>query len=278
MKINTETIQDRPSPVVLSIAGSDSSGGAGIQADIKTGAAFGVHVATAITAVTAQNSAAVLAAYPLTPDQLISQIEAVTSELPVAAIKLGMLANQELMNAVADILGDLADKKIPVVIDPVLGATSGGTLISGQSVVSTYIERLFPLATVITPNLLEAAWLLDTDVAADYEQMEQQAQALQQLGASAVLLKGGHADMVMATDCLASDDMQAFSGPRHDTTHTHGSGCTLAAAIAAGLAQGLSLKQSVASAKSFVQGAIQHSARLKLAPKNGPLHHFYQYW
>jgi hydroxymethylpyrimidine/phosphomethylpyrimidine kinase len=265
-----------PTSVVLSIAGSDSSGGAGIQADIKTGAAFGVFVATAITAITAQNPAGVTGIYPLTPQQLQAQIDAVLTGLPVAAIKIGMLANIELAETVARVL---AATKLPVVLDPVMGATSGSSLITEQGVTDFFRAHLMPLATLTTPNVAEAARLLGVSPATSYAELEAQAQALFQLTQSAVLLKGGDAQLPLAVDYLATaKGVTPFSAPRQNTTHTHGGGCTLATAIAAGLAQGLSLEQAVAAAKSYIQGAIEHSARLQLVPYNGPIHHFYHYW
>lgn len=265
-----------PARVVLVIAGSDSSGGAGLQADLKTGAAFGVHVATAITAVTAQNSAAVLHVFPMTVEQVQAQISAVMDAMPVAAIKIGMLANAEILVAVAQWLETV---DLPVVLDPVLGATSGGSLFNNQDRADLYCRHLLPLATVLTPNLVEAAQLLGAEPARTYEQIAEQAQALKALGPKSVLLKGGHADLPLAADYLVTNEgVTPFSTPRIDTTHTHGGGCSLATAIAAGLAQGLELKPAVAAAKTFIQGAIAHSARLNLAPRNGPIHHFYQYW
>lgn len=267
---------NKPAAVVLSIAGSDSSGGAGIQADLKAGAAFGVFVATAITAITAQNSAGVSGIFPLTPVQLQAQIDAVMTGLPVAAIKIGMLANIELAETVARVL---AQTSLPVVLDPVMGATSGSSLMTDAGVTQFFRERLLPLATLVTPNVAEAARLLDTSPATSYEALEQQALALRQLSGRAVLLKGGDAELPLAVDYLVTDQgVKPFSAPRQATSHTHGGGCTLASAIAAGLAQGLTLEQSVAAAKTYIQGAISQSARLQLVPHNGPIHHFFQYW
>lgn len=266
----------KPAAVVLSIAGSDSSGGAGIQADLKTGAAFGVFVATAITAITAQNSSGVSGIYPLTSAQLQAQIDAVLSGLPVAAIKIGMLANIELAETVAKVL---EQTHLPVVLDPVMGATSGSSLMTQDGVTAYFRERLLPLATLVTPNVAEAARLLDVAPADSYDELEKQALALHQLSGRAVLLKGGDAQLPLAVDYLVTaSGTKPFSAPRQSTSHTHGGGCTLASAIAAGLAQGLSLEQSVAAAKSFIQGAISQSARLQLVPHNGPIHHFFQYW
>lgn len=266
----------KPAAVVLSIAGSDSSGGAGIQADLKTGAAFGVFVATAITAITAQNSAGVTGIYPMTATQLTTQIEAVLNGLPVSAIKIGMLANIELAETVARLL---ETTKLPVVLDPVMGATSGSSLMTEQGVTEFFRDRLLPLATVVTPNVAEAARLLDAPLASSYEELEQQALALHKRSGRAVLLKGGDARLPLAVDYLVtSQGVKPFSAPRQNTSHTHGGGCTLASAIAGGLAQGLTLEQAVAAAKSYIQGAISHSSRLQLVPHNGPIHHFYQYW
>lgn len=268
--------QARPAAVVLSIAGSDSSGGAGIQADIKTGAAFGVFVATAITAITAQNPGGVTGIYPVTAGQLRAQIDAVLSGLPVAAIKIGMLANIELAETLVQVL---EGTQLPVVLDPVMGATSGSSLMTEQGVTAFFRERLMPLATLTTPNVAEAARLLGQAPATRYDDLERQAQALFQLSGRAVLLKGGDAELPLAVDYLATaHGLAPFSAPRQATSHTHGGGCTLATAIAAGLAQGLRLEQAVAAAKSFIQGAIENSARLQLVPRNGPIHHFYQYW
>lgn len=267
-----------PTRVVLAIAGSDSSGGAGIAADIKTGGAFGVFVATAITALTAQNPERVAAIYPTSPAALRAQIDAVCESLPAHAIKLGMLGNPELVRTVSDFI---RDQNAPVVADPVLGATSGSTLWQGEDPATLYKELIFPYATVITPNLPEAAFLLGENTATTDAQMEDQARALQAMGAKAVLLKGGHLDTPLATDyLLASGEYtpQPISTPRVATRHSHGSGCSLATAIAAGLAQGLTMKQAVAAAKTYIQGALSHSARLALVPDNGPVHHFYSYW
>lgn len=271
-----KNVSSKPARVVLIIAGSDSSGGAGIQADIKAAAAFGVHAATAITAITAQNSEAVEAIYALEAEQVRAQIRAVAGSLRVDAIKLGMLANADIIRAVADELA--ASQVRHVVMDPVLYATSGGSLFSGNAR-ELLLETLLPRVTVLTPNLEEAAALLDCDVAPDHDAMEQQAQALLELGPQAVLLKGGHASGNLAVDYLATNEgVQTFAAPRVDSKHTHGSGCTLSTAIAAGLAQGLSLKQAVAAAKTHIQGAIANAARLALVDNNGPVHALYQYW
>lgn len=269
-------IAGKPARVVMVIAGSDSSGGAGIQADMKAAAAFGVHAATAITAVTAQNSEAVEAVYPLTPEQVTAQIQAISRSLRVDAIKLGMLANADIIRAVAAELDTSPVQHI--VMDPVLFATSGGSLFSGDAR-ELLLSALLPRVSVLTPNLEEAAVLLDAEPAADHEAMEQQARALLALGPQAVLLKGGHASGELAVDYLATQDgVRTFAAPRVASKHTHGSGCTLATAIAAGLAQGLSLQQAVAAGKTHIQGAIANAERLALVDNNGPVHALYQFW
>ncbi len=267
---------NKPVRVLLSIAGSDSSGGAGIQADLKAAAAFGVHLATAITAVTAQNSEAVEAVYTLQAEQVRAQIRAVSRSMAVDAIKLGMLANAEIIQVVADELEQLDIQH--VVMDPVLYATSGGSLFAGDAE-ALLRENLLPRVSLLTPNLEEAAALLKCEAATDHESMERQAQELLALGPRAVLLKGGHFPGELAVDYLATaEGVQSFACPRLDSRHTHGSGCTLSTAIAAGLAQGLSLKQAVAAAKTHIQGAIANAERLGLVGDNGPVHALYQFW
>lgn len=266
----------KPVRVVLSVAGSDSSGGAGIQADIKAAAAFGVHAATAITAVTAQNSAAVEAVFTLQAEQVRAQMRAVTRSLQVDAIKLGMLANADIIRVVAEELDQSSVQHI--VMDPVLYATSGGSLFSGDAA-QLLVRNLLPKVSLLTPNLDEAAALLNCEPADSHQAMEQQAWQLLELGPQAVLLKGGHLPGNLAVDYLASPDgIRPYSSPRLTGHHTHGSGCTLSMGIAAGLAQGLSLTQAIAAAKAHIQGAIANAGRLGLVDDNGPVHALYQYW
>ncbi len=270
----------KPTAVVLSIAGSDCTAGAGIQADIKTAAALGVFACTAITAVTAQNTRGVRSINAVSPAVLHAQIDAVMADYPVAVIKLGLLGSLANANWLADFLPSLA---IPVIIDPVLQASVGGALNESLgAVVTCYRERLLPLATLVTPNIPEALQLLSCDNPTDHEGLEHLALQILGLGAKAVLLKGGHAeDPRLSTDYLAQsdiDDVKAFSAVRLVSPHGHGTGCTLATAIAAGVAQGLQLPQAVAQAKNFVQGALLHAGRLQLVPSQGPLHHLHSYW
>ncbi len=275
-----------PARLVLTIAGSDCSGGAGIQADLKTFAVFGVFGASIITAVTAQNSHSFYHANVLSPAQFNSQWQAVLAGAPIAAIKLGMLGDLPMAQAVADALETFCayNPKVPIVIDPVLKATTGGDL-SGDDTRQVYLERLMPLAHLFTPNILEAAKLLQQPAAVSVGEAEQQAAALKAKGAQAVLLKGGHLnsqlphEQTLACDVLIDAlGTYRFTAPRVAAEHSHGSGCTLASAIASGLAQGLNLRQAIAAAKTFIGGALEQSARLQLAAHNGPIHHFYAYW
>ena len=269
----------RPTPVVLTIAGSDCTAGAGLQADLKTCAAMGAYACSVVTAVTAQNHLAVQAVEPMPVALVKAQLDAVMASYPVAVIKLGMLGSLEVALVVAQFL---AASKLPVVIDPVLKASVGGSLCGGDDVIDFYRHTLAPLATVLTPNLQEAALLLNAPLATTHSDYERQAKQLLSLGSKAVLLKGGHSqDERLCSDYLAlqgTDAVQAFASARLKTPHGHGTGCTLASAIAAGLAQGLSLKQAIAAAKNFVQASLAHAARLELVPHNGPLHHFSTFW
>lgn len=266
----------KATPVVLSIAGSDPCAGAGIQADIKAGAAMGVHVATVITAVTAQNSLKLASVYPLPLEQVMAQVTSVIEGLSIQAVKLGMMGNEECIVAVSSLLDSLS---LPVIVDPVLSATAGGDLLDRHRARELYLEHLLPRATLLTPNIAEAAFLLSEPEAKDYPAMVRQAQQLRGFGPEAVLLKGGHARDPLVTDVLITlKGEYPFNGSRVNTAHTHGSGCSLATAIAAGLAQGLSMQQAVATAKAFIQGAIANSERLHLVNSNGPVHALYEFW
>lgn len=275
-----------PTAVVLSIAGSDCSGGAGIQADIKTAAAFGAFAATAITAITAQNARQLQAVYALPAEQVDAQITAICQGLPIKAVKLGMLGSVAIAECVVAHLKRLrkVQPQLPIVIDPVMKASSGGVL-SHQGLWDYYRQALFPLASLLTPNLLEAAEFLQQPPATTFEAFTAQALALKSQNVSAVLLKGGHFvsqnphEQQFACDLLVCPQgPYTFSNTRLQVSASHGSGCTLATGIAAGLAQGLSLRQAIAAAKSYIQGALAHSDRLQLAPSNGPIHHFYNLW
>ncbi|HSC68514.1 MAG TPA: bifunctional hydroxymethylpyrimidine kinase/phosphomethylpyrimidine kinase [Cellvibrio sp.] len=263
-------------PIALTIAGSDSGGGAGIQADLKTFSALGVFGCSAIASLTAQNTLGVQGVLPIAPAFVQQQIHSVLSDIDVGAIKSGMLATADIIAAVADSLTPYP--QIPFVLDPVMVATSGDRLLAEDAIL-TLIEKLMPLATLITPNLHEAAVLLNTSMATNLEQMQVQGEKLLRLGARAVLMKGGHTDGDSATDLLVTaTGVSAFPAPRLATKNTHGTGCTLASAIAAGLAKKLSLNESVKQAKEYLHHALLHSEKLQVGQGAGPVHHFYAFY
>ncbi len=263
-------------PIALTIAGSDSGGGAGIQADLKAFSALGVFGCSAISSLTAQNTLGVQGVFPVPPEFVQQQIHSVLSDLAVGAIKTGMLATADIIRAVADSLA--AFVAIPLVVDPVMIATSGDRLLD-EDAVAVLIEQLLPRATLITPNLHEAAALLNQPLAADIKTMQRQGEALLDLGAKAVLMKGGHSGASEATDLLVTAaGVKAFSAARLQTRNTHGTGCTLASAIAAGLAKGLSLDESVAQAKHYLHAALAASEKLHIGQGSGPVHHFHAFY
>ena len=268
--------QSITTPIALTIAGSDSGGGAGIQADLKTFSALGVFGCSAIASLTAQNTLGVQGVLPIAPAFVQQQIRSVLSDIHVGAIKTGMLATADIIAAVAESLS--AYPQIPFVLDPVMVATSGDRLLE-EDAIQTLIEKLLPLATVITPNLHEAAVLLNTSVAQNLAQMQSQGEKIIALGARAVLMKGGHTDGDKATDLLiTAAGVDAFSAPRLHTKNTHGTGCTLASAIAAGLAKRLSLSDSVSQAKEYLHQSLMHSEKLHIGQGSGPVHHFYKFY
>jgi hydroxymethylpyrimidine/phosphomethylpyrimidine kinase len=263
-------------PIAMTIAGSDSGGGAGIQADLKTFAALGVYGCSAIASLTAQNTQGVQGVLPIPPAFVQAQIQSVLSDIQVGAIKTGMLATAEIINAVADSLKKFA--QIPLVLDPVMVATSGDRLLA-EDAIKTLIANLIPRATILTPNLLEAAALLNKPVAQNIAEMQQQAELLLAMGSQAVLMKGGHGQGDDATDVLlTADGFELFSAARIATKNTHGTGCTLASAIAAGLAKKLSLRDAVAQAKDYLHNALVHSKELNIGQGSGPVHHFYKFY
>lgn len=260
--------------IALTIAGSDSGGGAGIQADLKTFSALGIYGASALTAVTAQNTRAVTLIEGVSPAMIRAQIAAVLDDLDVAAVKIGMLGTAEATEAVADALDGCA---APIVLDPVMIAKSGDRLIDVPAI-AAMIDRLLPMATVLTPNLPEAARLLDRMVAQDATETAAQGEALRAMGPAWVLMKGGHAEGDTLTDLLAGPEPRRFAAPRIATRNTHGTGCTLSAAIAAGLAQGLSVPEAVARAHGWLHQAIVAADRLRVGSGHGPVHHFHAWW
>ena len=258
---------------VLSIAGSDSGGGAGIQADLKTFSALGCYGMTAITAITAQNTQGVRAIHGVPPDMLRAQIDAVVEDIGVDAVKIGMLHSPEVVAVVADAL---RRHHLPhVVLDPVMVATSGDRLMADETV-QVLVRELFPLATVVTPNLDEAALLLGRPIPG-IEALDDAARALLALGAPAVLLKGGHLPGDEVVDVLVLPDrtLQHLRSPRIATHNGHGTGCTLSSAIAAHLALGQALPEAVALARAYILGAIQAGAAVRTGHGHGPLNHGY---
>lgn len=260
-------------PIALTIAGSDSSGGAGIQADLKTFTVLGVYGASAITAITAQNTMGVQGVLTLPADIIAAQMASIAADLAVGAIKTGMLADRTTVETVAGGLAAFAG--LPLVVDPVMVATSGDVLLAPDAV-DAVRTQLFPRATVVTPNLGEAARLLECPLASSLDEMEAQGRRLLALGPGAVLMKGGHDVGTDATDILVlPSGSLRFARPRIATRNTHGTGCTLAAAIAARLACGDTLASAVGAAKDFVWNAIQAGQELGVGKGNGPVDHLH---
>jgi len=252
---------------VLVIAGSDSGGGAGIQADIKTVTALGGYAATAVTAITVQNTLGVTGVHAIPTDIVLAQARAVLDDIGADAIKTGMLGSAEIVEAVADVL---AGAGVPAVIDPVMIAKGGASLLA-DSALAAVRARLVPVAALLTPNAPEAATLTGLAVATT-DDLRRAADALLAMGARAVLMKGGHVPGETVTDLLVTPDSEtSFSGPRMDTRHTHGTGCTLASAVAAGLAQGQRLETAVAQAWAYVAEAIRRAPGFGAGA--GPLDH-----
>ena len=256
---------------VLSIAGSDPSGGAGIQADLKTFAAMGCYGMAAVTALTAQNTQGVSAVHVPPADFLNAQLDAVFADIRVDAVKIGMLATGEIVRAVAESLARHHAKNI--VLDPVLVATSGDSL-GAPDVVAALIAHLLPLASVSTPNLPEAARLTGLPLPGSLAQMISAGEKLVALGAKAVLVKGGHLAEPIARDVLVTAaGHRIYEAPRVDTRNTHGTGCTLSSAIAAALAQGDGLEVAVARGKMFLTEALKASGALSVGKGHGPVWH-----
>ncbi len=261
---------------VLSIAGSDPSGGAGIQADLKAFSARGVYGMAVLTALTAQNTQGVSAVHLVPADFVARQIEAVFADVRVDAVKIGMIATAGIAEAVADALA--AHRGVPVVLDPVMVAKGGAALLD-PAAVEALTRRLLPLAGVLTPNLPEAAALLGAPVAANRDGMAAQAAQLRALGAGAVLMKGGHLDGGDSPDVLATAGEPLWlEGRRLTTRNTHGTGCTLSSALAAELAKGNALPEAVRAAKAYVAEAIANAERLDVGSGHGPVHHFHALW
>ena len=260
-------------PVALTIAGSDSSGGAGIQADLKTFTVHGVYGASVITALTAQNTQGVRGVHAVPAEFVALQLEAVLADLDVKALKTGMLATAEIIETVSCTLSSGACHQL--VVDPVMVATSGDPLLE-PAAISVMCNQLFPLARLLTPNLEEAAVLCDRPVAASRREMEDQGRQLLDLGPQAVLVKGGHCawDESEAADILVSaSGSEVFTAPRLDTPGTHGSGCSLSAAVVAHLAMGHGLSRAIRLAKAFVGVAIAGAQGRPVGRGRAPLDH-----
>ena len=262
--------------IAVTIAGSDSGGGAGIQADLKTFSALGVYGASVVTALTAQNTLGVQAIHPVPAAFVIAEIDAVFSDLKVDAVKIGMLGAPDVIAAVAAGLDRWHQTR--VVLDPVMVAASGDPLVPDDAVASIR-NLLIPRALIVTPNLPEAARLTGEAVAAGAAEMEAQAKRLLALGARAALVKGGHAGGAESNDFLLTPvGGRWLKAPRIATENTHGTGCTLSSAIAAGLAQGLDLEAAVIAAKDYLTAALAAADTLTIGKGRGPVHHFHQWW
>lgn len=257
---------------VMTIAGSDSGAGAGIQADLKTFAALGVYGTSVITAITAQNTLGVTGIHEVPVELVRAQIEAVVSDIGVDAVKTGMLSSSAIIEAVAEGVERL--KLSPLVVDPVMVAKGGDRLLR-EDAVEALRTRLLPLATVVTPNIPEAEVLAGHAIRSA-EDRQRAAKGIVGLGARAVVVKGGHGEGEPVDLLYDGTGFREYAGPRIETTNTHGTGCTFASAIAAGLARGLDLDEAVAGAKAFVTEAMRRS--FPLGKGHGPLHHFYELW
>jgi hydroxymethylpyrimidine/phosphomethylpyrimidine kinase len=263
-------------PIAVSIAGSDSGGGAGLQGDLKTFSALGVYGASVVTAVTAQNTLGVTAIHDVPAEFVAAQIDAVFSDLRPDAVKIGMVSRPDTIHAIAAGL-DLY-RPVKAVLDPVMVASSGDRLLAAEAM-DVLMRELLPRALVVTPNLFEAAAIVGGSPARTEDEMLAQARRLLDLGARTVVIKGGHGQGPTSIDLMVDrDTVVAFRLARIATRNSHGTGCAVSAAIAAGLAQGMELEQAVRAAKRYVHGAIAAADRLAVGSGNGPIHHFHGVW
>lgn len=258
---------------VLTIAGSDSSGGAGIQADLKTFAALGAYGMSCICAVTAQNTMGVSAIQNMSPEIVTAQLEEIWADIPPDAVKTGMLSSAEIVHAAAAFLA--AHRGAPVVVDPVMVATSGAVLLEPDAI-ACYKEELLPEAALITPNIPEAEALSGLSVHTA-EDMEKAAEALMAYGCGAVLVKGGHRSEDALDVLFDGKEMHRIRGEKIVTENTHGTGCTLSSALAVMLAEGCSLKEAAERAKAYLTGALRSAAKDSVGHGHGPVHHFWFY-
>lgn len=262
--------------IAVTVAGSDSGGGAGIQADLKTFSALGVYGASIITALTAQNTLGVQGIHNIPANFVSLQMDSVFSDLAVGAVKIGMLSQADIIHAVAD--GIIKHQQKNIVLDPVMIAASGDSLISSDAV-ATLKKRLLPLALLITPNLPEAAVLLGEREAESEDQMITQAMRLLTMGPKAILIKGGHGTGLESTDILVDETgVTRLSAQRLNSHNTHGTGCTLSSAITAGVAKGFPIALAVSQAKDYLTAALKAADHLQIGHGTGPVHHFYSVW
>lgn len=260
-------------PTVLTIAGFDGSGGAGIQADIKTISALGCYATSVLTALPVQNTQGVRNIFPIPVEAVSEQIESILDDIFPDAIKIGMVHTPELVETIVETLGRY--KKVPVVFDPVMVATSGHRLIEEETI-QTIIEKLFPISDIITPNMDESAILANMDVKT-LDDMKIAGERIKEFGCKHILLKGGHQTTEKITSLFYNDtnDFQTFESLKLNTKNTHGSGCTLSSAIASFIAQGNSVDKAVELAQNYVSEAIYHGRDVKTGKGNGPLNHFF---
>ncbi len=259
-----------PAITALSIAGSDPSGGAGIQADLKVFAAHFVYGMAVPTALTVQNTCGVQAVHPVPTQFVRDQICALQDDIRIDAVKIGMLGDAEMVQNVAQRMRECG---APLVVDPVMVSKNGRALLAPEAV-ATFKADLLPLCTLLTPNLPEAACLLDLPEATSRKEMEEQGQAILALGAKAVLMKGGHFDGALCPDCLVSTEgAEWFETERIETKNSHGTGCTLSSAIAANLAKGLTISDAVKAAKTYLTGALRNADAMQIGQGQGPLDH-----
>ncbi len=264
------------SPIALTIAGSDSGGGAGIQADLKAFSALGAYGCSVITALTAQNTQGVQGIFNVDPEFIVQQLQSVFSDLDIKAVKVGMLSHTGVIEAVIDAI----EKYMPayLVVDPVMVATSGDVLLQ-QHAINCLKNSLIPKADLITPNLPEAAVLLERKRPESLDEMMDMIDPLMELGSKAVLLKGGHLAGDKAVDLFHDGQtLHKLEAPWVETRNTHGTGCTLSSAITALLAQGYSLSEAVRGGKEYIAEAIAHADKLAIGKGHGPVHHFYRNW
>lgn len=255
----------------LTIAGSDSSGGAGLQADLKAMSALGCYAMSVVTAITAQNTCGVQGVHPIPPHMITLQCKAILEDIPPLAIKTGMLTNAEIIKAVADCLRGYP---APLVVDPLMVATSGDRLLT-KAAEGVLREALLPLATLITPNLQEAEVLADASITSE-RSLREVGQKLLQMGTKAVLIKGGHTSAVEAVDYLFTPEgCVTFSHPRIESINTHGTGCTLSAAITAYLARGYQLPEAVSQGKTYLSEALYSGRGIRIGKGHGPVDHFF---